>query len=252
MGFFDFLKNKKSPESTNDLGTQQPTDSNALLLLRLEEKIITAGYTVTKHPQYASLIIENEIEIATFIIENPDYHPSLMHLMIVTIHRTYFPSGIEENIVGVGQTIDEKIESVLNNYIYTTFTPIIESFTEFHHPELDFQSDDVLWHPNLGNVMIQGNSDIQIEKNQLFLLLKDELKKKCSADKKFHWLKIYISKQANKESMGECLLDNEPWEAGIDILYDFAETWNYQTNFVGVKQFIMIKKCDLYDTDAQE
>jgi hypothetical protein len=164
--------------------------------------------------------------------------------MIVTIHPAYFPDGIAENIVGVGSTIEEKIESVLSNYLNTTFEPIINSFSDTHNPELDFEHENILWHPTLGNTVLQGDWDGPPENEFLFKLLMNKIPKKLT-NTKFNWLKIYIS-DSKGSITGECLFNNEPWEEGLGILSDYISSLKNEKDFIGLKQFIMFKKCDTY------
>ncbi|GAB0157342.1 hypothetical protein CHRYSEOSP005_26150 [Chryseobacterium sp. Alg-005] len=245
MGFLDFFKKKQNTEenkpATNE-SVRPQADPNIFLLETLKTKLIDKGYEVEWHPQYLALIINSELEIATVILDRPDYHPSLIHLMIVTIHPTYFPDGIAENIVGVGSTIEEKTDSVLNNYLNTTFEPIIDSFSDTHDPELDFEYNKLLWHPKLGNTVLQGDWEGPSENEFLFKLLKDKIPKKLN-NQKFNWLKIYVA-DSNGNITGECLFNNEPWDEGLEILSDYIRSLNNKKVFIGLKQFIMFRKCD--------
>lgn len=246
MGFLDFFKRKSSEENQKNISDKKSTfiDNNTSLLEVLKQHLAEKGYDVKWHQQYQAIVINSELEIATAIIENPNYHPLLIHLMILTIHPKYFKDGIEENIVGVGNTIEEKVESVLNNYLSSTFEPIIDSFTDSHNPALDFYVNEILWHPKLGNINLQGDWETEPEHDSLFNLLKDIIPEKLS-DNKINWLKIYISK--NQDTItAECLFNNKPWEEGLNILNNYAKNWQ-EDDFKGIKQFIMFRKCDKYD-----
>lgn len=267
MGFFDLFKKKKTTENTSvpkNISTQEnivvqetnPTtenilkpqqqapDKNIFLLEVLKDALETNGYKVDKHTQYQALVINSEIEIATAIVENPSYHPLLIHLMVLTIHPTYFPEGIEENIVGTGNTIEEKVQSVLQNYLTTTFEPIIDSFTDSHNPEIDFEVNNIVWHPKLGNMALQGDwNGITTPENEfIFNLLKDKITQKLT-NNKLNWLKIYISK-SNDRIEGECLFNNEYWEEGLQILVNYIQNVETKSEFIGLKQFSMFRKCD--------
>lgn len=251
MGFFDFFKKKSSnKEEPENFQTHQPVDDNSYLLEQLKSKIEKLGYSVRINPQYFSIIVNSELEIATLIIDNPENHPSILHLMIVSINPKYFPEGIEENIVGVGTTIHDKVDSVTNNYINTTFFPLINSFSDTHNPELDFTTitDDkeILWHPILGSLTLQGQWEEQPQEELFFQTLKEKLKPKLSSNK-INWLKIYISKRGDGTIIGECNFNNEPWQEGLNEINKYAETWEMKTDFKGLKQFIVLKKCDKYD-----
>jgi len=246
MGLFDFFK--KKPAYTAH--TQAPIDQNAYLLDELKTRLTALGYTVEKHPQYLSLVVNSELEIATVIVDNPNNHPSILHLMVLTIHPRYFPGGIEENVVGLGTTVETKVASVLDNYINTTFVPIMESFTDSHDPELDFSATvngrETLWHPKPGNLTLQGQWGSQPQGEPLFALLKDKIKHHL-ADNKLNWLKLYISRQPDGTPIGECLLNNEPWHEGLHEITRYVHTWPKDGNFRGMKQFIMFRRCDAYD-----
>lgn len=252
MGLFDFFRDTSSRSEKDDgENTSSPVDANEYLVNMLQRKLSDLGYPVERHPQYHALVVNSEIEIATAIIDNPDYHRSILHLMVVTIHQDYFPNGIEENIVGVGDTLERKIHSVLDNYIDTTFLPILESFTDRHNPELDFTSTvggrEVLWHPKLGNLTVQGQWNEQPKNEPFFELLKDTLPNKLGTNK-LSWLKLYISKRSDGTIIGECLFNNEPWDEGLSCIAGYASSWRLGGDFQGMKQFIMFRRCDAFDS----
>jgi len=53
-----------------------------------------------------------------------------------------------------------------------------------------------------------------------------------------HWLKIYASKMPSGEFIGDCLLNNEPWAAGLALLAQEVATWETAGQFAGQKQFV--------------
>lgn len=248
MGLFNFFK-KKSTDDLKETSSYNPIHTNSVLLQSLHGRLIKDGFKVDKHPQYASLTVNNEIEIATVIIDNPHNHPSILHLMIMIIHPKYFPEGITENIVGAGTTINTKIDSVLNNFINTTFQPIYESLSNSHRSCEDFSTQEngkkILWHINLGSPGLQGKWDEQPNNLTLFNIVSEKVKSQITSNK-LNWLKLYISKQANGTIIGECLLNNEHWEEGLVDISDYASSWDVKDEFKGIKQFILFKKCDLY------
>jgi len=251
MGLFDFFKKKAADKNQADRQeSTTPIHNNSYLLDALRNRLIQLGYQVDRHSQYLALIVNSEIEIATAIIDNSNNHPSILHLMILTIQPEYFPNGIQENIVGIGTTLQEKVNSVIDNYINTTFLTIIDSFSDSHNPDLDFSTmingKEVLWHPKLGNLTFQGQWNDQLQNEPFFEIIKDKLKDKLTSNK-LNWLKLYISKRADGTIMGECLFNNEPWEEGLTDITEYAKSWEIKSDFQGLKQFIMFRKCDAYD-----
>jgi len=223
-------------------------DDNTIVFDILKGKIEKLGYKAEKHPEYFSLVINNELEIATQIIDNPNNHPTILNLMVLTMQKEYFPNGIEENIVGMGTNIQDKANMAIDNFINTTFLPIIDSFTDSHNDELDFtinkNGTDILWHPKLGDLTLQGNWESQPNGEPIFELLHEKLKSKLS-NNKLNWLKVYIAKNKDSNEIhSECRLNNEPWEEGVSIVEEYAKTWVMTSGFQGMKQFIMFRKCD--------
>lgn len=250
MGLFDIFK-KKSPDNKQlETHTTQPIDNNSYLLEMLKNRIKVLGYQVEKHPDYLALIVNSQLEVAAVIIENQNNHPNVMQLMILTIHHKYFPDGIEENIVGIGTNLEDKVSSVIENYITTTFLPVIDSLSDSHNPELDFSTIingvETLWHPKLGNLTMQGQWNVQLLNEPFFEILKDKVKNKLTSNK-INWLKLYISKRADGTIIGECNFNNHPWEDGLNDIRKYAETWKMKSSFQGLKQFIVFRKCDAYD-----
>lgn len=238
MGIFDFLKPKK-----------KELDVNTYLLQRLKQRIEEKGNLVEFSTQYAAILINSEIEIATAVMKG-DFHPFILPLLTITINKDYFPKGIESSLMGLGTTIEEKVESAIDNYIENIFTTIADSFNDIHIDEYDFKSiinnREILWHPKMSKSLIQGKWNETNNQINLYSVIEERVKKELK-DYKFNWLKLYISRQPNGEISGECLLNNELWEEGYYLLEEYAKKWKDAGEFLGQKQFIMFRRCDAYD-----
>lgn len=246
MGLFDFFKTKSS---TPQQPTEEPISPDMYLISELKRRIEELGYMVEQSSEYISIIVNSEIEFATEIINNPENHPSIIQLHIVAIHKVYFPNGIHENIVGVGTTLQEKVATVIDNYLLTTFPPIIDSFSDSHYLELDFTDhNNILWHPKLGSLSVQGQwENIADNDNEpIFDILKERFKY-IMADQKINWLKIYVSRFENNKIIAECLLNNQHWSEGFEDMVEYVKTWGQSGTFLGQKQFIMFRRCDAFD-----
>lgn len=244
MGIFDFLKPKK---------IEKQIDINTYLLHELKKSIEEKGNTVEFSTQYAAIIVNSEIEIATAFIPG-DFHPSLLPLLIITINKEYFPNGIESSIVGLGNTTEQKVKSAIENYLSNIFLPILDSFTDSHLEEFDFKSSsagrEILWHPKMSENSFQGKWIETHTEINLYSIVESQLKNKLS-DKKLNWLKLYISRQPDGTISGECLLNNEVWEEGYYLLENYAKTWKDSGEFLGHKQFIMFRRCDAFDASIE-
>lgn len=208
------------------------------------------GYKVERHQQYLSLIVNEDLEIATAIIDNMDYHSSIFYASVLTMHTIYFPQGIDENVAGYGISLEEKAGSLINNYIDTIFLTIIDGLSDTHDPNLDMNVStdgrDILWHPTLGSMYFYGQWNEYPENELLFELIRDIITNKLSSNK-INWLKIYVAKMADGNVITDCLFNNEQWDDGLDRIANYAKTWKIESDLKGIKQFIVLRRCDLYD-----
>jgi hypothetical protein len=247
MGLFDFFKRKQDAAKPPTNMPTNPVNPNDYLLEMLKASITDMDYRAVKHPQYQSLIVNEVVEIAAIIIDDPNNHPLVMHAMILTMHSDYFPKGIEEHVAGLGETLEQKITSVIDNYIDTTFCTIMESLYDEHYNDLYYTittaGGAALWHAYLGTAILQGNWTNQPDNEVMYDLIKDKVKDKLTGNP-FNWLKLYVSKRDDGTIIGECSWNNEPWPDGLTELTHFAQTWEVDGAFYGMKQFIVFRKCN--------
>jgi len=256
MGLFDLFKKKTTDEiqpiqqTPEEKPVTQQGEHNGYLIEVLKNRLLDMGYQVERHPQYLTLIVDSEIEISASIIDIPGAHPYVMQANFLTTHPVYFPKGIYECLVGVGETMDKRINSALDNYLDSTFSPIIEGFSDTHDPDVDLfvntNDREVLWHPKLGDLMVQGQWEEMPDGKYLFEILREKIKPVLTGNK-FNWLKIYISKNANGVIIGECVFNNQLWSDALEDIIRQAEAWIMKGEFKALKQFIMFRRCDAYD-----
>ncbi len=104
----------------------------------------------------------------------------------------------------------------------------------------------VLWHPKPGILHTQGQWDHLPDETTLLELLKNHIPDKLTTNK-FNWIKIYLSKRAGENVIGECTFNNELWEDVSNLLINYTQAWDMSGEFHGIKQFIMFRRCDAYD-----
>jgi Family of unknown function (DUF6348) len=247
MKLFDFFKKKPTEPEERAMDSREV---NAYLLNALQKKLEEFGYDVEPSSQYAALTVASELEIASVVMEG-DFHPSILNTLILTIHPKHFPKGIDGYTVGFGETVEEKVASVLKNYFSGIFPVVMESFADRPQSELDFFSEQdgrpILWHTTVGDLICIGNwQDVSEDNYPIYTLLKDKLTGQMSRQK-FNWLKLYVAHQPNGDIIAECLLNNQIWDEGTKILYEYVETWQPSADFLAQRQFIMCRRCDAYD-----
>lgn len=254
MGLFNFFKKKVTNDTNDHEHTEtNPVDRNLYLVEMLRKRLMDMGHHVEFHTQYLALIINNDLEIATTVIEDPNIHASLLYVRIAAIHSVYFPNGIHENVVGAGLFLQEQVNAAVSNYINSTFLTIMDAFTDTHDPDIDFvkitKGKEILWHPKLGSLNFQGDWQYYPQNEPLYDLLKQLIPEKLTSNK-FNWLKIYISKNGDNIVIGDCLFNNQQWEEGLNEISEYAKSWKFEGDFRGLKQFIMFRRCDAYDDQA--
>jgi hypothetical protein len=164
-------------------------------------------------------------------------------------HPDYFPKGMIECLAGIGQ--DEATAATAAARIYSegVLATVLEAFEGRHDAALDIVSpyDGAVWHPILSLLHVQGAWTARrqaLTEEYFFEQLKPLLLEQLQPQP-FHWVKVYASRQRNKTFIGECQLDNEPWEAGLHLLETITAAWPSDWEFAAQKQFILLRRCGL-------
>ncbi|MFB6457830.1 DUF6348 family protein [Chitinophaga sp. Hz27] len=243
MGFFDFLKKK---DAAPEPGPAHEVTPDEYLYSSFKEQLLSQHYhteEVNANGQHA-LLADGQVLLLAQIIPTPGMHPQLVQVMFQASHEL-FPEGITEMVAGIGDTVATRLDSAIRNYMSTTLPPIMDSLTDSHYPELDFtDQNDIHWHPKPGNIGFQGSWDDMPDDSTMLQLLTPALSA-IIPNRQFNWIKIYFSMDKSAElSASTCLLNNEEWPEGFAILKDFVLQWAAPGHFKGIKQFIMLRRCD--------
>lgn len=172
-------------------------------------------------------------------------------------HKDFFPDGIYECTVGIGRNDDEAFLYAAENWTWTIFLLIHEIIVnketeDFNVPRLDLVTrnedtgEEFAWKLFLGELQFAGEF---VEKRDTFdeTILVQKILGSLSAElleKKLFWVKIYLSK-LNDEIIADCWLNNHNWIAGLNDLFWYAEEWKEVKMFAALKQFLIIKPCEI-------
>jgi len=256
MGIFDIFNKRKKRDSKKEYKPQEsgnPEISEAERLFyffnKLKEYLEREGHKAELNEQYAALTLNNELEIAGAILPG-NYHPNLMPLLLLTMHKDLFPNGIETSAVGLGSDLDMQCKMAIENYVQSSLPVILDSMTDTHIEELDFHAEiegkKALWHPKVGQTGFQGNWDGVEGQRDFYQIVRNKLPE-IMADQKINWLYMYCARQKNGDTSIECNFNNERWTKGEELLYEYSRTWKKQKDFLGQKQFVVIRRCDASD-----
>jgi hypothetical protein len=178
------------------------------------------------------------------------HHPNVVvcTLGIRLAHPQHFPVAIEVCLVGYGTSPVEAVDQGAQIYVNGVLSTVLEALAGTHDPGLDWisQPEGITWHPVVGPLQVQGAwaGVPDLDQHHLRLLhLLSPLLREQQFHRSFHWVSVYLSRQPDGEFIGECLLDNEPWEAGLALLQADAMRWPHEGKFAGQKQFLLFRRC---------
>jgi len=224
----------------------QEDELNATFLQKLQTALTAKGCQVEISSQYAALKIDGELEVASGVLPG-DFHPSLAPFIVYTIHNDWFPEGIEENIVGIGESVSQKADRAVETYAKFIFPAIQESLADSHEEALDFSTESngkkILWHPKPGGNVFQGEWDPSDPADSLYDLVSEEVIGNLE-NRKINWLKLYVARQPDGTIACDSLLNNKPWSPGVSLLNHYASNWPEKESFQSQKQLVMFRQCD--------
>jgi len=198
------------------------------------------------------IVSENGISIECYLANHNKFQSSeSFQINFLTNYKDFFNNGIEERLAGIGENDTSAITYGIESFINGQFSAIIDGISLKHSTYLDFDlffdNRKIHWHSILGPIQLQGElskiADSTIY-DKTFNLLKPKILEKIKNSKyNFHWIRYYISKNANNEIIGDCYFDNEVFEEGQSVIEDYAKNWKTGNNFAGQKQLIIFRKC---------
>lgn len=235
MGFFDFLKPKKKTI------TEEEVNPNAYLLAYLRTKLNELGHATEFSTKHAAIIVNSELEIATAPMPG-DFHPLMFPVIVITIHKEYFPTGIVLYMTGLGDSVETKVASVADEYIHDIFSVIFESVDESKEgSKIIIDEQEAPFEIFESENVFQGTWSDTSSQKSLLTVVKDELNN-APLDQELNSLKMYIGLQENGELSFECSLNNKQWDKGLELMEKYVLTWKNDSQFKGQKQFVMLKR----------
>lgn len=199
------------------------------------------------------MLIGNQLTISgltlTCLVGDRQQHPQAVvyGLEVRAYQAAYFPNGLVDCLAGIGTDDADAFTKAAHNYVTGILWTIIEALSAAHSPALDFygRAGRLKWHPLVGSLQVQGAWAAQRAAldDEHFLQLFQPHLTELLGDQPCHWLKIYASKMPSGEFIGDCMLDNEPWAAGLALLAQEVTAWEMAGQFAGQKQFLLFRQC---------
>ena len=220
------------------------THIEEMILRELSQRIAQQGLKANPDIPTRTIWMGDKMRIEIEVISTPEMDESLIELHIGTyLEEGYFPQGIIDNIAGFGNTDEEKVHSLIENYLATTFQTIINSLNCCFDEGCDIYAADYHWHTCLGNLYLLGKWQTPPKERDFYDLLVDILPQNFTTNVRIQSLKCYIAR-IKEDYIIECLLNNEPWDEGAERLRQYAQRWPQETSFLVVKQLLVFRLCD--------
>lgn len=179
------------------------------------------------------------------VFEKPDVGQARMVVLELQVHAAILGEApLIETFAGFGATPEDAVRYAFARLLEGSFHPIIEALTS-HQCETGQAETEVWtgpadngspeWQAFIGPLQPQGDGDPLVD---VYLDVFDEMKTLLTQTaSNAHWLRIYICTSANKVQAVEVLLDNQPWEAGTELLLSIE--WPKSQAFAALRHFVL-------------
>jgi hypothetical protein len=235
-------------------------------LEHLAQAVERTGHTVTRGKSFLmvepiNLKIEAEIGGRNEHNVNGTYSVVLA-ISIKATHEQMFPNGVLDCLAGVGRSDEEAFSYAAHAWtegIFWTIHEILVPTETEGYPVLKLEmltrnqdtGEEFGWKLYIGALQAAGEFAGHTDLDQTILVKKllNEISS-ITVEKKLFWIKIYIAKLSETDIHGDCWLNNQDWIEGLNALYWFTEEWQDITSYGAMKQFVIIKPCEVGEIDS--
>lgn len=178
-------------------------------------------------------------------------HPQMTRLAIaIEAYSPAWPDVIGDTFLGVGATAEEALARAIQTWLDSTFTVIravidpasvsdevrCVSFT------LAGESDVREWYVLASRLQTMGSEhDARALYQRLATHFPCDQLIPVFVDKErpgdIYWSKVFISRMGHEKIVGDCWLNNEPWQEGYDTLSAFH--WPPSQGYRAFRQFVV-------------
>lgn len=230
------------------------------LLDYFAEAIERSGHTVSR--QETSIVVEPiqlRIEVETLHRTDHEVNEQGSVVFSIEVKATHeqFPESVILCLAGIGRDEREAFSYAASSWVSLVFWTIHEMLLPSKTPDSGVECMDLLtrnedtgeefgWKFYVGPVGTAG--DLFAGEGLDNLILVRRLLGSISSvalGKRVLWLNAYIAKPNNSEIFGECLLNNNEWPNGFNDLHQFASEWADVVSYTALKQFFILKPCEL-------
>lgn len=166
----------------------------------------------------------------------------MAELIFIVEHKEFSDTFIEST-AGVGINDEEALKQGVANFVLCSLCNFIDSLkgkvTESF--ETNFFGSKK-WDLTKSNIQCMGEG-LKSNITDFWDIFEDKIKKRLG-NKKFNWIKIFISKTSDNNSICECRINGAINIEITDDLRQLAKSIEFEGNFISLKQFFIIKQSD--------
>lgn len=238
------------------------------LLEHLAQAIERTGHIVTRGESF--LIVEPiNLKIEANIGDRKEYNSNgkqsvVLPISIKATHGQMFPDGIWDRLAGFGRDDEEAFSYAAHAWTEGVFWTIHETLVPTETEDSQVLRLEMLtrnqetgeefgWKLYVGALQATGAFAGRTDLNQIILVQKllNEISS-IATEKRLFWIKIYIAKLSETDIQGDCWLNNQEWIEGLNALYWFAEEWQDIQSYAAMKQFVIIKPCEVSEIESAD
>lgn len=166
----------------------------------------------------------------------------MAELIFIVEHKEFSDTFIEST-AGVGINDEEALKQGVANFALCSLCNFIDSLKgkitgSF---ETNFFGSKK-WDLTKSNIQCMGEG-LKSNITDFWDIFEDKIKKRLG-NKKFNWIKIFISKTSDNSSICECRINGAINIEITDDLKRLAKSIEFEGNFISLKQFFIIKQSD--------
>ena len=238
------------------------------LLEHLAQAVERTGHTVTRDESFFTVEPIN-LKIEAEIGDRKEYNSNGKQTVVLTLsikatHEQLFPVGIWDRLAGFGINDEEAFSYaayVWTEGIFWTIHEILVPTETKSSQVLRLEmltrnqetGEEFGWKLYVGALQATGALAEHTDLNQTILVQKllNEISS-MATEKRLFWIKIYIAKLSETDIQGDCWLNNQEWMEGLNALCWFAEEWQDITSYAAMKQFVIIKPCEVSEVESAD
>jgi hypothetical protein len=175
-------------------------------------------------------------------IKHEESETSSVVLELVITSQLLGNRQIQEAFAGIGTTVDLAANQAFGKFLLGSFHVLIEALTSHQcdtgQAEIEeWNGTNENWRVFSGPLISQHSSGSLLDQDYRVFFPQLQVIFEAEVQPGPHWIRVFIGVFDGKISGGEVLLDNEKWESGERLLFEFP--WNCSQEYQSLRHFLV-------------